>query len=462
MAWARLHLPLRPGRWARDVRYASDKMTLRCCLLVLLLAPSASLCQTSITVPSGTPLPVQVDRELPMRAGEPLRGELMYPVYVGERLVLPAKTVVTGTVVSLKPDRTRRIHARLRADFTPFHIPAVRFDHVLLADGTSVPLATGTATDGAPIYRLVAPAPHKGGMVAQQLRVLEQAVKDRVAVVTGPNKAERLKQFFWSQMPYHPERIAKGTAWTVETAAALDVPVSASAAASGPAASGASPAANGEPEKTWVLQAYLNQAISSAASKTGETIRATVATPVLNADGSVAVPVGSVMTGSVTQARPARSFGRAGVLRFSFRELKLPGEDAMSVQAALTGADSASDGEMAMNSEGEVKPKPQDKVIVPLLLIALAARPLDRDGGRDNHMLGKDAVASNALGMIGLIVGTAAQRPNLAAGIGYYGAAISIYERIFRTGKEVRFGRDTRVVIQTTARRAPAIRPAGR
>ena len=167
------------------------------------------------------------------------------------------------------------------------------------------------------------------------------------------------------------------------------------------------------------------------------------------------------MTGSVTQARPARSFGRAGVLRFSFRELKLPGEDAMSVQAALTGADSATGGEMAMNSEGEVTPKPQDKIIVPLLLIALAARPLDRDGGRDHHMLGKDAVASNALGMIGLIVGTAAQRPNLAAGIGYYGAAISIYERIFRTGKEVAFGRDTRVVIQTTARRSAAIKPAG-
>jgi hypothetical protein len=56
-------------------------------------------------------------------------------------------------------------------------------------------------------------------------------------------------------------------------------------------------------------------------------------------------------------------------------------------------------------------------------------------------------------------VGTAAQQPYLAAGIGYYGAAISIYQRVFHRGKEVAFARDTRIVIQTTARRSAAIKP---
>ena len=141
----------------------------RCQALLSLLAllPTAALSQivtqpSSITIPKGTPLPVRIGDHLPMKVGEPVRAELIYPVYVGEQLVLPARTVVTGTVVSLSPDRTRRIHARLRADFTPFHIPVVRFDHILLANGASVPLTTGTATDGAPIYRLVAPPPRKG------------------------------------------------------------------------------------------------------------------------------------------------------------------------------------------------------------------------------------------------------------------------------------------------------------
>lgn len=429
-------------------------------LSLFALLPAAALAQSGpVTIPAGTPLPVKIADHLPMKAGEPIRAQLLYPIYVGNDLTLPAGTVITGSVVSLTPDRSRRIHARLRADFTPFHIPVVSFDHIQLAGGLSLPLTTGSATDGAPIYRLVAPPPHKGGLVAQQFAVFKQGVKDRVAVITGPNKADRLTQFFWSQLPYHPERIAKDTAWTVETSAPVSLP---GATASTPAstAEASSPPSSTEPSRTWVLQAYLGTAISSATSRAGQPIQATVAEPVLNPDGSVAVPVGSVITGSITEATPARSFSRAGKLRFNFGQLKLPGEQPVAVQAALTGADSATGGDLAMNSEGEVKPKPQDKLIVPFILIALAARPLDRDGGRDHHMLGKDAVASNSIGFIGFIVGTAAQQPNIAAGFGFYGAAISIYERIFHRGKEVAFPRDTRIVLQTTPRRAAAIKPA--
>src|SRR5271168_1827306 len=120
---------------------------------LLLIAPL--LRAQDITLPSGTPLPVQIAGPLPMKAGAPIRAELLYPVYAHNQLVLPAKTVVTGTVVSLTPDQSHRLHARLRGDFTPFHTPVVRFSGIVLADGTAVPIITGTATDGAPIYRLV-------------------------------------------------------------------------------------------------------------------------------------------------------------------------------------------------------------------------------------------------------------------------------------------------------------------
>ena len=195
--------------------------------------------------------------------------------------------------------------------------------------------------------------------------------------------------------------------------------------------------------------------MSSEHSKAGQTIRATVAEPIRNRDGSVAVPQGSVLTGTVTQAKPARRMARDGQLRFSFRELTLPGGQPESVRASLTGADTTSASQLAMDSEGDVKPKPQDKVLVPLLLLALAARPLDRDGGE--HQLGKDASGSNSLGLIGFIVGTAAQQPYFASGLGYYGAALAIWNRIFARGKEVTFAKDTRVVIQTTATRSAAL-----
>ncbi len=132
----------------------------------------------------------------------------------------------------------------------------------------------------------------------------------------------------------------------------------------------------------------------------------------------------------------------------------MPGEQAQNVQATLTGADSDRDQRLAMNSEGQVKPKPQDKIIVPVLLIALASRPFDED-----NLTAHSAVASNSIGVIGFIVGTAAGQPNIAAGIGFYGAAIAIYERLLRRGKEVAFERDTRIVLQTTARHGATLKP---
>ena len=60
-----------------------------------------------------------------MKAGEPIRAELIYPVYDHDHLVLPAGTTVAGTVVALTPDHTRRIHARLTAPTSlPFTSPS--------------------------------------------------------------------------------------------------------------------------------------------------------------------------------------------------------------------------------------------------------------------------------------------------------------------------------------------------
>ena len=187
-------------------------------------------------------------------------------------------------------------------------------------------------------------------------------------------------------------------------------------------------------------------------------IHATVAEPIYNADHTIAVPQGSTIVGAITQAKPARMFGRAGVLRFAFKQIILPSGQSQSVAATVTGMDSASPQQLAMDSEGNVKPKPQDKILVPLLLLAAAARPLDQDHGT-HHQLGKNAAASNSIGVAGFILGTAARQPNLAAGIGYYGAAIALYERWIKRGTEVAFARDTRIVLQTTPRSSAVLKP---
>ena len=404
-----------------------------------------------------------------MRAGEAIRGELMYPVYQNNELVLPARTVIGGTVVALKPDHNRRVAARLRVDFTPFHTPIVRFDSIIAPDGTSFPLATVEATDGAPIYRVVrTPAP-QGGIIGQYFRMALQYVDNILQAVIGPDKADRFTQFIYSQLPYHPERIQKGTAWTVETASPLTIsPLQAPSPdpevrpsrfrllRTRTSTSDAADASTGS-RPTWILQAYLNDAISSETSKANQPIHATVAEPVLNPDGTVAVPTGAVLTGTVTQAKPSRHFDRVGTLRFRFSEIKLPGEEMQQVRASLAGADTADGKELNMNSEGEMQPKQQDKILIPALLILMASRPFDREQG--DPMAGKDATASSGLGLITLIVGIAARQPNFAVGIGMYSAAVSIYPRYLGKGAKVAFPKNTRIVLQTTPTHSVSLKP---
>ncbi len=438
----------------------------------LLLVPIAALCQTEAgTIPAGTPLAVTIPRHLPMRRGQPVHAQLLYPIYAGNQLLLPKDTVVTGSVVELHPNRSRRIHALLGGDFTPFHTPVVQFSQITLADGSTIPLPSTTATDGAPIYRAVAPPPMKGGFLRREFNAGLTAARSDVAVFINPGKGDRLLQFIYSQLPYHPERIEQGTAWTVETTAATDLPAQPATPSlpqptprkphfwEQPAPPQTSPA---QDSGAWIIQAYLADPLSSETSKAGQPIQAVVAEPIYNPDHTLAIPQGATLIGAVTRAKPSRRFGRTGVLSFSFRQLTLPNAEPQTVETRLTGADSGQ--AVALNSEGDVQSKPRDKLSVPLILALMAARPLDQDHHRDGgtgDQLGKNGVGGAAgLGLVGTVVGLAGGSPYAAAGIGYWGAARAFYSRWIAHGQKVTFAKDTRIVVETTPRRSAAIKPA--
>ncbi len=434
-------------------------------LLLSLLWPIVAQSQTpQATLPTGTPLPVMIDNHLPMRAGQPIRAQLLYPVYVDDKLILPEHTVLSGTVMALRPDHSRRTRARLGGDFTPFHIPVVSFTRIILADGSALPFSADPATDGAPIYRAVAPPPSKGGFLHQQLDVGLSIARDDAAIFLAPGKADRLKQFLYNRLPYHPERIEKGTTWTIRTTVPLAFPAQPSptiAAAPLKHHFWQQPAPVEQPVDEgpgkWIIQAYLDDPLSSETSATGQVIKATVAEPIYNLDHTIAIPQGSTLVGAVTRAKPARSFGRTGTLDFTFRQLTLPGDKPQNVVTTLVGADSGQ--ALALNSEGQVKSRPEDKISIPLILVFLASQPLDQDHGGGNN-LGKNAVGGAAgLGLVGTIIGLSGQSAYLAAGIGYYGAALAFYDRWIARGKKISFPRDTRIVVQTTARRSQVLHP---
>jgi len=412
------------------------------------------------TLPAKTPLSVQLIGHLPMRVGEPVRAQLVYPVYANNVVALPEKTLILGTVTELRSNHPRRVQARLNGDFTPFHIPVVHFSQIRLTDGRTVPITAADATDGAPILRLTAPPPQQGGFIRRQWNAGLQILRDRTSVFTAPEKADRLLQFFYHQLPYHPERIEKDTAWTVEITQPVSIPpqpASTSATASDPPKRPVQTSGKDSGRPTWIIQTYLNEQLDSKTAKSGQPIQAVVAEPVFNADHTIAVPQGAIVVGAVTQAKPARSFGRAGTLGFDFKSITLPGGQTQNVQAAVTGADSDSDAKLAMNSEGKVKPKPQDKIAIPLLLGLLATRPLDEDieGGA-----GRNFVGANGFGLAGNFIALAGGSSNFAAGIGAYGTAVAIYRRWIARGHDVSFVRDTRIVLQATPRSTAVLKPA--
>jgi hypothetical protein len=395
-----------------------------------------------------------------MRVGQQIQARSLYPIYADDVLILPAHTLVAGSVVALRSDKSRRIRSGLGGDFTAFRIPVVRFTQIVLSDGTVVPFSSETVTDGAPVFRSVAPPPVKGGFVRRQFNSLKTVARDDAAIFAAPGKGDRFKQFIYSQLPYHPQRIEKGTTWTIETANALAI----APQPAPPVVADITPPIHHfweqppTPEQPpvdaagrWMIQANLDGLVSSESSKTGQTIEATVAEPIYNPDHSIAVPQGSKLIGAVTQAKPSRRFGRTGVLNFSFRQLTLPGGKPQTVETTLAGADSGE--ALALNSEGQVKSKPQDKLSVPIFLALLASRPLDGDGGR--HRFRKNAAGGAAgLGLVGTVVGLAGGSANAAAGIGYFGAAVAAYYRWIVPGKKITFPRDTRIVVQTAVRQS--------
>ncbi|GGH12859.1 hypothetical protein GCM10011586_32380 [Silvibacterium dinghuense] len=411
------------------------------------------------TIPAGTPLQVRLVRAVPVRQGEDLATTLVFPVYVDGALVLPAGTRVHGRIVELPPDHSRRVDARLNGDFTPFHKAVVQLDELWTADGAAVPLVTATANDGAPLLSL-APAPQHGGIIHQEWDAGIGILRGAGEELTAPGKGERLKQLLYSQLPYHPERLQAGTSWSVELTQPVDISLPAKPAAPVPSLSHTpSDSASGTPStvgasgKTMLLHAYLDRALSSKDAKAGSTFEATLTQPVAEG-GKALVPQGSVLVGMVTRARPAKSFGRAGVLRFDFRELRLPEGERKAVTGSLTGVETTASGSLQLDGEGQVKPQAPSRVIVPLAMVFLASRPLDSDG---NQLAGA-TVGSNGIGLIGRVVGMASASRNLAAGIGFYGAAVSVYRRWLRRGREVEFPRFTRVDVKITEQTGRALR----
>jgi hypothetical protein len=96
------------------------------------------------------------------------------------------------------------------------------------------------------------------------------------------------------------------------------------------------------------------------------------------------------------------------------------------VDGTLTGADASKSSDLQLDAEGGVQQKSRKGAAVPPVLTFLAGRALDEDGSSRY----------------------------LSAGIGFYAAALSFYERWVARGHDVVFRKDTRIEVTTLPSRS--------
>ncbi|MGA8044391.1 MAG: hypothetical protein WCA37_16465 [Terracidiphilus sp.] len=414
--------------------------------------PSEATTSAPQVLPSGTSMQVEVTRHYPMKAGETIEARLLHPIYADGKLVVPEGTMLQGNVVALQPDRKMRWTGRLRGDFTPFHTPQVQFDELLLPSG-SLQIAAAKVTNGAPVLHLTAPGVKpKQSFIAKEWAQAKGRLSDQLSFFTAPGLGDRALQLFYSQLPYHSERIAAHTAWSFELTSPLTLPQSQEALADPPEIA----VHPGNPE-TWSVHALLLRDLTSATAKAGDPVQAMVVEPVYDRDKNLVVPEGATLIGKVSAAKPAHSFGRNGKLRFTFQEVHFPEGPQRAVQGSLAGAATEKSQNLSLDAEGTISPRNQASAIAPLLLTMLAGHALDQDG----NMTLQTGVASNGFGFIGRIVGMTAGSRGLAAGIGFYAAGLSVYDNFLHEGRDVVFPKDTRIEIDTTPLRAPVLKPNG-
>jgi hypothetical protein len=409
-------------------------------LSVTTLYSQEKTAHSPVRIPSGTPIYVQLDRNYSLRAGQVVQAHVAYPVYVGAQIALPASSLVDGHIDSLHPALRDRRTARWNGDFTPLRLANVVFDQLTLPDGETVRIQTLGADQGVQTLRIAPGKAARHSIIRAQLDAIKSDVSNSIQVFSAPGKADRFQQILWHQLPWHPQRLEKDSEWSFELVSPVLIPGTAAAVKAKPASEKLTGART--------LRAHLNRPISSKSDKRGSIVEATVLEPLYAEDKTIEVPQGSILEGTVTEAKPARWLGRDGKLRFTFKAVRFPEGFEQTIAGTPSATSTDPQHPLTMDVEGGVRPAPKDRFLRPLLSVYLANSAMDQEA--NSSLL--NATASNSFGLVGRVAGAAASSPSIAAGIGYYTAAREVYATWIARGRDVSFAQNTRIEISVQPR----------
>jgi hypothetical protein len=412
-----------------------------------------------LTVPTGTPLKVTLDKEVRIRrVGQPIRGKTTEPIYAFDKLLVPVGAEVTGKIAEIDDvSAGMRTLSAMDADFSPERKVRVEFDQLLMPDGRRLPIHT-VVTPGAGVLQFVPAKETKESKVAEgkaaakgKLSQARQGIKEQIAEmkkqVSGPNKVHRLERFALTQSPYRPQYMNSGTSFNADVQEPLDFgseqlkPEMVSEIGTLPPSGG-------------TVHAWLTTPLDSATSKKGDPVVAIVSQPLVIAN-KLYLPEGSELKGTVLQVRAARRFARNGQLRITFHEVVPPNGTDQEIEATLEGLEVAQGENLALDSEGGAQVKaPKTRYLttgIAVMLAASSSRPdEDHDGVHGGAAGGGGGGALNGASgfkLVGTLVGAFAHSQVLTAGFGAYGAARSVYGHFLARGRNVVYPKDMSMVL---------------
>jgi len=401
-----------------------------------------------LAVPKGTALQVALDKEVRVkRVGQPIHGQIVEPVYAFDRLVVPVGSEVNGNITEIEGVSAgiRTLDA-LDADFTPARKLSVRFTELILASGEHIPVNTiVTAGSGEPIRFVTAadenPKGVKDAASQKAHEAKEEAKKEWNAAmqqVKEPGKVHKIERYAMAQLPVRPQYIDAGTVYFAELQEPLNfgtellTPELAASIGSVP------------PPGSFVHARLLNS-LSSSASHNGDEVGAVISRPLFD-DGRLIYPQGTLLKGTVLQARRAGYMSRSGQLRIVFHDVVLQDGVATKIQASLEGVQSASGQNVALDAEGGAKANPpKTRFLTTTISVGLGAASFLGDTFGDTGP--RAAGGATGFKLVGIALGLSVHSTALGMAMGALGGARSIYTNFIARGRDVAFPKNTAMQI---------------
>jgi hypothetical protein len=295
---------------------------------------------------------------------------------------------------------------------------------------------------------------HKGLVARKAAEVHQQVLgQEQAAInnVTSPGKVHRLKAALQARLPYRRLSLPVGTNFTAELKTPLTIGTVASLSRPSKQLGGPIPPGS-------LVHVLLISPLSSATDHRQTPVRAVVSQPLFSPSHALILPQGTRLNGVVTEAVPARLFGRNGQLRFTFRQLELSPGATVKVEASLQGIDATSGSHLKLDAEGGAHAvTPKSSLAMPAIDVFLAATSLDLDGDRGIHggARGQDADYGGAgvrgaasFGFAGSVITLLAHSRPVSAGFAFYGASWAVYSRFVARGVDVVFPKNTPMEIR--------------